>query len=114
MIADKFSLRQIVKMCRPAELKVVPIVTGARECEVPAEYMFYGEPVSRYSFALTALRDVCDEINRRRFSGLVVPRVIVSVDNVDALIVRSSDGEIAELLDIIARRGADFGVELVA
>ena len=43
-----------------------------------------------------------------------MPRVIVSVDNVDALLLRSPDGEIAGLLDIIDSRGRDCGVELVA
>lgn len=114
MIADKFSVKQIVKMFRASELKIVPIVTGDRDPGVPGEYMLYGEPIDRYSHALAALRNVCDEINRRRFSGLVVPRLIVSVDNVDALLVRSGDGEIAGLLDIISEKGADCGVELVA
>lgn len=114
MIADKYSVKQIVKMFRASELKIVPIVTNEKDCGVPREYMLYGEPIDRYSHALAALRNVCDEINRRRYSGLVVPRVIVSVDNVDALLVRSEDGEIAGLLDIINERGADCGIELTA
>lgn len=114
MIADKFSVTQIVGMFRASELKIVPIVTGKADIGVPSEYMLYGEPIDRYSHALAALRQVCDEINRRRYSGLVVPRVIVSIDNVDALLVRGGDGEIAGLLDIICDRGADCGVELIA
>ena len=114
MIAQNFSLEQIVRMFRASELKVVPIVADRAECKLPAEYMLYGDPIDRYSHALRALRDMCDEINRRRYSGLVVPRLIVSVENVDALLLRSGDGEIARLLDILSEHGADYGVELVA
>ena len=97
-------------MCRSTELKILPIVTERKACALPSEYMLYGAPVDRYSEALTALR----EISRRKRRGLVMPRVIVSVDNVDALLLRSPDGEIAGLLDIIDSRGRDCGVELVA
>ena len=114
MITEHYTTEEIVKMCRSTELKILPIVTERKACALPSEYMLYGAPVDGYSEALTALRDVCDEISRRKRRGLVMPRVIVSVDNVDALLLRSPDGEIAGLLDIIDSRGRDCGVELVA
>ncbi len=114
MIAQQFGLDLIVRMFRSTELRVVPIVTRAEECDVPDEYMLYGRPIDRFSHAVAALRDMCDEISRRRRSGIVLPRVIVSVSNPDALILRSPGGEVAELLDILARDGEDFGIELVA
>ena len=62
MIAQTFPLKQLVKMFRSSELKVVPIVSGSGEVGVPAEYMLYGGAINRYSQALSVLRDVCDEI----------------------------------------------------
>ncbi len=114
MIAQQFSLWHIIGMFRTTELRIVPIVARAEECDIPDEYMLYGRPIDRFSHALAALRDMCDEITRRRRSGLVLPRVIVSVDNPDALILRSPDGEAARLLDILARDGENYGIELVA
>ena len=114
MIAQTFPLKQLVKMFRSSELKVVPIVSGSGEVGVPAEYMLYGGAINRYSQALSVLRDVCDEITRRRRSGIVMPRLVVSVDNVDSLLLRSPDGEVARLLDILSAEGEECGVELVA
>ena len=114
MIAQTFPLKQLVKMFRSSELKVVPIVSGSGEVGVPAEYMLYGGAINRYSQALSVLRDVCDEITRRRRSGIVMPRLVVSVDNVDSLLLRSPDGEVARLLDILSAAGEECGVELVA
>lgn len=114
MITQNYGLKEIMGMFSPAELRILSIVPKADECSIPEEYMLYGEPIDKYSLALRALRNACDEINRRKYSGIVMPRVIVSIDNVDGLIRRCSDGEVSDLLDLIYTRGADFGIELIA
>ncbi len=113
MLARKYGLKKITGMFGANELQLVPIVCGKGE-ELPEQYLLYGQEIKDYSLALVALRDMCDEIARRSRSGLVLPRMVVSVDNVDALLLRSPDGEIARLLDILDKEGENCGVELVA
>lgn len=114
MITKNYGINEIIKMFSPAELRIVPIVPKAEECKVPEEYMLYGEPIDKYSLALSALRRTCDEITRRTHNGIVMPRVIVSIDNVDGLIRRCADGEVCDLLDLIETRGEGCGIELIA
>ncbi len=114
MITEKYEIQDIVTMFDPTELKVLPIVANKEDCRIPAAYMLYGEPIDKYSLALTALRFVCDEITRRTYNGRVLPRVIVSVADLDGLIIRCPDGEVCDLLDIIAAQGEQCGVELSA
>ena len=113
MLARKYGLKKITGMLGANELQLVPIVCGKGE-DLPEQYLLYGEEIKDYSLALIALRDMCDEITRRNRSGMVLPRMVVSVDNVDALLLRSPDGEIARLLDILESEGEKCGVELVA
>ena len=113
MLARKYGLKGITGMFGANELQLVPIVCGQGE-NLPEQYLLYGQEIKDYSLALVALRDMCDEITRRTRSGLVLPRMVVSVDNVDALLLRSPDGEIARLLDILESEGEKCGVELVA
>lgn len=114
MITQNYGINEIIRMFSPTELRIVSIVPKAEECCLPKEYMLYGEPIDKYSLALSALRRTCDEITRRKRNGIVMPRVIVSIDNVDGLICRCSDGEVCDLLDLIYTRGENCGIELIA
>lgn len=111
MIAQ-YEMDRVLKMFSPEELQIVAIRSGAQDGCCPPDYLLYGEEITRYSVALTALRDLCDDITRRSRTGIVMPRVIVRIDDPYALIMRCPDGEIANLLDTIAVHGKDCGIEL--
>ena len=111
MIAQ-YGLKEMTGMFATAELKVIAI-TGGRRSVCPEDYLLYGEEITRYSYALAALRDVCDEITRRSRTGMVVPRIVVCIDDARSLALRSPDGEITRLLGIIASRGPTHGIELM-
>lgn len=112
MIAQ-YDVKDMTGMFAPAELKIIAI-TGKNKDRCPAEYLMYGEEITRYSYALAALRDVCDEIARRSRNGLVIPRIVICTDDADSLALRSPDGEISSLLGIISERGTACGIELVS
>lgn len=114
MITQRLEISEAVKVYRRNELQIVSIVERSENCRLPREYLLYGEPIDRFSHALAALRFACNEINRRKYTGTVLPRVIVSIDNVDGLLLRDGSGEIADLLDRIANDGEAGGYELIA
>ena len=113
MIAREYPVCGILEMCRPTELKVIPIVSEADSVRIPSAYMYYGQAIDKYPLALAVLRDVCQEISKRQRSGLVMPRLIVSIEDKTALINQCSDGEISGLLEYLSRQGEACGVELV-
>ena len=110
MIAQ-YGIENVTKMLAPEELKLVVISSGKEKSRYPEEYLLYGEEIRRYSVALTALRDICDEITRRGRSGIVMPRIIVSIDDPYALIMRCRDDEVRRLLRVIYARGLNCGIE---
>ena len=113
MIAQ-YEIGEVTKMLCPEELQIVAISSGGARLRCPSDYLLYGEEITGYSAALTALRSAYDDIARRERTGLVMPRMIVHIDNPEALIMRCPNGEIADLLDIIASRGGACGIELAA
>ena len=111
MIA-RYSIERATRMLAPEELKLVVISCRPASRSCPREYLLYGEEIKRYSAALSALRDVCDEISRRSRTGIVMPRIVVDIDDPDALACRCPDGEIDNLLDKICVCGPARGIEL--
>ena len=112
MIAKVHPIEKIIKMCRPNELKIILISPKPVE-NIPSEYMFYGQAITNGKLALAVLRDVCDEVGRRKKNGLVLPRLIVSIDDVRSLSAIAPDGEVSYLLRLLNKHGEDCGVELV-
>ena len=70
MIAKQHPIERILKMCPSTELKIIPITARTSLPYIPDEYMLYGQPVSNGRLALAVLRDVCDEVAKRKKSGI--------------------------------------------